>query len=143
MDAIVTRAITCQGRDHIVNVQFWAENLVVVNGHFEPELTLRRLREKLCLTFIFVNQREEGSMCGIKLSPTVTRERPPCVIPFFSMFLRLLKLITLGGTLLSLGSYARCQGLIVSLLICLWLRRVTFAATLQSFCESGEPVHSE
>ena len=41
--------ITCQGRDHIVNVQSGRKNLVIVNVHFEPELTLRRLRERLRL----------------------------------------------------------------------------------------------
>ena len=48
-DAIVTHVITCQGRDHVVNVQSGRRNLVVVNVHFEPELTLGRLRERLRL----------------------------------------------------------------------------------------------
>ena len=48
-DAFVTHVITCQGRDHIVNVQSGQKNLVIVNVHFEPELTLRRLRERLRL----------------------------------------------------------------------------------------------
>ena len=47
-DAIVTHMITCQSRDHIVNVQSDQKNLVIVNVHFEPELTLRNLRERLC-----------------------------------------------------------------------------------------------
>ena len=46
---------------------------------------------------------EKGSMCGIKPSPTVTRERLPCFIPFFHMPSRLLNLTTLGRTHLSLG----------------------------------------
>ena len=45
------------------------------------------------------------------------------------MFSRSLNQNTLGGTPLSLGSYARCQDLIVSLSTCLWLRCVTFIAT--------------
>ena len=32
-DAIVTHVITCQGRDHIVNVRSGRRNLVVVNVH--------------------------------------------------------------------------------------------------------------
>ena len=48
-DAIVTHVIACQGRDHIVNVQSGRKNLVIVNVHFEPELTLRRLRERFRL----------------------------------------------------------------------------------------------
>ena len=129
--------ITCRGRDHIVNVQSGRKNPVIVNVHFEPELTSRRLRERLRLItptlsasswviLISVSQKKEDSMCGTKPSPTVTRERPAL---FHYMSSRLLNLTTLGGTLLSLGSYARCQGLIVPLLTCLWLRRVTFIAT--------------
>ena len=48
-EAIVTHLIACQGRDHIVNMQSGRRSLVIVNVHFEPELTLRRLRERLRL----------------------------------------------------------------------------------------------
>ena len=48
-NAIVTHVITCQRRDHIVNAQSGRKNLVIVNVHFEPVLTLRRLRERLRL----------------------------------------------------------------------------------------------
>ena len=48
--AIVTHVVPCQGRDHIVNIQSGARNLVVVNVHFEPDPTLRSLRERLRLT---------------------------------------------------------------------------------------------
>ena len=68
-------------------------------------------------------------MCGTKPSPTVTRGRPPWFIPSFRMSLRLPNLTTQGGTPLSLGSYARCQGLMVSLSTFLRLRCVTFIAT--------------
>ena len=37
------------GRDHIVNVQLGGRGLVVLNVHFESELTLRSLRERLRL----------------------------------------------------------------------------------------------
>ena len=46
-EAVVTHLITCQGRDHLVNVQSERHNLVVVNVHFEPELTFRQLRGRL------------------------------------------------------------------------------------------------
>ena len=39
--AVLTHVITCQGGDHIVNVRSGRRNLVVVNVHFEPKLTLR------------------------------------------------------------------------------------------------------
>ena len=60
----------------------------------------------------------------------MTRERLPYFIPFFLMSSRLPNLTTLGGVPLSLGVYARCQGLIVSSSTCLWLRRVTSIATV-------------
>ena len=46
-DDVVTHVVTCQGRDHIVNIQSGCRSIVVVNVHFEPELTLRSLRESL------------------------------------------------------------------------------------------------
>ena len=48
-DAVVTHVVTCQGRDQIVNARSGCQILVVVNVHFEPELTLRSLRERLSL----------------------------------------------------------------------------------------------
>ena len=42
-DVVVTHVITCQGRDHIVNVRSGCRNLVVVNVHLEPELTPEEL----------------------------------------------------------------------------------------------------
>ena len=48
-DALVTHVVTCQGPDHIVNIGSGCRSLVVVDAHFEPELTLRRLRERLRL----------------------------------------------------------------------------------------------
>ena len=37
-DALVTHVITCQGRDHIVNVQSGRRNLVVAKAHFELDM---------------------------------------------------------------------------------------------------------
>ena len=45
----MTHLITCQGRDRLVNVQSERHNFVIVNVHFEPELTLRHLRGSLHL----------------------------------------------------------------------------------------------
>ena len=47
--AIVTHLITCQGGDHLVTIHSGGSVLVVVNVHFEPDLTLRSLRERLRL----------------------------------------------------------------------------------------------
>ena len=47
--AIVTHLITCQGRDHLVNVQSGRHNFVIVNVHFEPELSLAQIRGRLHL----------------------------------------------------------------------------------------------
>ena len=48
-DAIVTHVVTCQGRDHLVNIRSGRHSLVIVNVHFEPEPTLRQLRGRLVL----------------------------------------------------------------------------------------------
>ena len=32
----MTHLITCQGRDHVVNIQSGRQSLVIVNVHFEP-----------------------------------------------------------------------------------------------------------
>ena len=48
-EAVVTHLITCQGRDHMVNMQSGRQSLVIVNVHFEPERTLRQLRDRLHL----------------------------------------------------------------------------------------------
>ena len=42
--AIVTHVVTCQSRDHLVNIRSGQHSLVIVNVHFEPELTSRQLR---------------------------------------------------------------------------------------------------
>ena len=150
-DALVTHMITCQGRDHFVNVQYGRQILVIVNVHFEPELTLRQLRERLRLSIRIglriptlwasslvmstsVNQKKEGSTYGTKPSPTVTGERPPCFIPFFHMSSRLLNLATRGGTPQPLGSCALYQGLIAFL----WARcRGPSEDVCISWCTNG------
>ena len=48
-DALVTHVVTCQGRDHLVTIRSERHNLVNVNVHFEPELSLRHLRGRLSL----------------------------------------------------------------------------------------------
>ena len=44
---LLLHVFTCQGRDHLVNIQSGRHSLVVANVHFEPELTLRQLRGRL------------------------------------------------------------------------------------------------
>ena len=46
-EAIVTHVVTSQSRDHLVNIRTGRHSLVIVNLHFEPELTLRQLRGRL------------------------------------------------------------------------------------------------
>ena len=41
-DASVTHVVTCQGRDHLVNIRSGRHSLVIVHVHFEPEFTLRQ-----------------------------------------------------------------------------------------------------
>ena len=59
-DAVVTHVVTFQGRDHIVNVRSGCQSLVIVNVHFEPELTLRSLRERLCLIIPHLPQNPDA-----------------------------------------------------------------------------------
>ena len=88
-----------RGRDHIVNAQSERQNLVIVNVHFELELTLRRLRERLRLITphwpsypnavgilgdFNICEQEEGRFNVWNQTFTVTRERPPGFIPFFA-----------------------------------------------------------
>ena len=46
-NVVVTHEITCQGRKHIVRIRSGECVLVVINVHFEPDLILRDLRERL------------------------------------------------------------------------------------------------
>ena len=45
----MTHVVTCQGSDHLVNIRSGRHSLVIVNVHFEPELTLRQLRGRLSI----------------------------------------------------------------------------------------------
>ena len=63
------------------------------------------------VTSTSVIQKKDDLMSGTRHSPMVTRERLPCSTHFFHMTLKLLNLITRGGTPQPLESYALCQGL--------------------------------
>ena len=145
-DAVVTHVVTCQGCDHI---RSGCRSLVVVNVHFEHELTLRILRERLCLitphwpqypdaiarswvTSVFANHRKKGSMFGIRHSLMEIRGKLPHFTLFFLTFSKLPGLTLQGETLQSMGLYARCPGSIKRLSIFLWLKRVTSIATPMS-----------
>ena len=146
-DAIVTHVITCQGRDHIVNVQSGRRNFVVVNVHFEPELNpeeVTRERRRLITPHWPSYPDAVGRIMGDfniyepvegrfnVWNQTFTDRDTGKAALFHSLFphvLRLLNPTTPGGILLSLELFARCQGLIVSLSTCPWLRRVTSTAT--------------
>ena len=45
--AIITHVTTCQGHDHIVTTRSRGRVLVEVHVHFEPDLVLRDLRQRL------------------------------------------------------------------------------------------------
>ena len=126
-EAIVTYVITCQGRDHLVNIRSGRHNLVIVNVHFEPELTLRQLRGRLRLIqahwpaypngvgvilgdFNICNPEKDDLMFGTSHSPIATQERLLCSILSFHTSLRLPNLITQEETPLPLVSYALFLG---------------------------------
>ena len=124
-EAIVTHLVTCQGRDHLVNIRSGRHNLVIVTVHFEPELTLKQLRGRLCLIHpnrlaypcgvgdFNICDLEEGRFDVWNQSLMATRERLLCSILSFHTSLRLPNLTTLEETLQPLESYALCRGLIV------------------------------
>ena len=83
-EAIVTHLVACHDSDHLVNIQSGGHNLVIVNVHFEPELTLRQLRGRLHLIHPHWPSYPNG--VGIFWDS------------FFHIILRLLNLITREGT---------------------------------------------
>ena len=147
-DAIVTHVVTCQGRDHLVNIRSGQHSLVIVNVHFEPELTSRQLRGRLGLTHPHwpTYPRAVGVILGeFKIgdpeegrfnvwNPTFTDGDPGKTAVFHSFFPYVLEvaqnLSTPGEMPRPLVLYAPCQGLIVSLSIYLWLRHVISTARL-------------
>ena len=155
-EARVTHVVTCQSRDHIVSIRSGGRNLVVVNVHFEPDLTLRSLRERLRLvtpywplypeavgvitgTSIFASQRKEGSMFGIRPSAREIRERLPSSIPFFLVSSKSLSPTLKGETPQPMAQYAHCPGLIEHSSISLWLKLATSTAipTYMRILENG------
>ena len=116
---MVTHVVTFEGGDHTVNIQFGERNLVAINVHFEPDLTLRNLRERLRLVaphWLLLRSpwcdygglqylRARG---GIRPSLTVIRERLPSSIPLCP---KSLSLTLHGETLQSTVLRAHCPGL--------------------------------
>ena len=114
--AIVTHMITCQSRDHLVNIRSGRHNLVIVNVHFEPELTSRQLRGRLRLihphwpaypcgvgVILVIStsaiRKKDDLMFGTSHSPMATREKLLCSILSFATFLRLSNLTSQEETL--------------------------------------------
>ena len=90
----MTQLVTCQGRDHLVNIRSGRHNIVIVNVRCEFELTLRQLRDRLCLIHPYwpaypcgvgVNLiQKDDFLFGTNHFPRATRERLQC---FFLSFL--------------------------------------------------------
>ena len=57
----MTHLITCQGHDHLVNIRSGWHNLVIVNVHFEPAVTLRQLHARLHL----IHPHRPAHPCGV------------------------------------------------------------------------------
>ena len=126
-NAVVTHMVTGQGRDHVVSVQCERKNIVIVNVHFEPELTLRRLRERLRL--IVPHWPSYPNAVGIILgdfniceleegrfnvwNQTFTEGdvgKTAAFLSIFRMFSRLLSLSTPEGMPQPLELYTPCPG---------------------------------
>ena len=137
--AVVTHEITCQGRDHIVNIQSGESVLVVINEHFEPDLILRNLRERLRriafhwprypegFGMIIVDFNSSGS--GTKPSQKVMQENGS--VPHLSHMLLKLRNQTLQGRIPPpMVRYAPYPELTERSSMCPWLRHVISTATL-------------
>ena len=110
----MTNLVTCHGRDHLVNIQSGRHNLVIVNVHFEPELTLTQLRGRsglvhphwpsypngvgIILGDFNICEPEEGRFNVWNQAFTDGDPRKTALFHFFHMFLKLLSLTTRGGT---------------------------------------------
>ena len=125
-EATVTNLATCQGRDHFVNTQSGKHNFVIVNVHFELEVTLRQLRGRLHL----IHPRWPAYPCGVGVilgdfnicdreegrfnvwNQSFNDDDPGKIVVFHSFFLHVF-LISREETFQTLGSYALFQGYIV------------------------------
>ena len=126
----MTHMIICQGRDHIVSIQSGRQSLVIVNVHFEPELTLRRLRERLRL--ITPHWPSYPNAVGIILGDFIICEPEEGRFNVWNQTFTDGDADYTGRDSQPLGSCALYQGLIASLLTYLWLRREIFTATPMS-----------
>ena len=84
------------------------------------------------VTSASVIQKKDDFMSGNQTFTDGDPRKTAMFHSFFQMFLRLLNLITRGGTPQPLGSYAFCQGLNVFKTICLWLKHEIFTVIFTS-----------
>ena len=150
MGAVISHVITCQGRDHFVSIHSGDSILVIVDVHFEPDLTLRSLRERLRLILstwalvtlehlvlwleisTSVNLSKTDSTFGIRLSRMANAGKTAVFHVFFPYVFEIAqpdftrKDVTVNGVLRT------CPELTGYLLIFLWLSHVIFIAILMS-----------
>ena len=135
----MTHLITCQGRDHIVSIQSGRHNLVIVNVHFEPESTLRQLRDRLHLVHPHWPSYSNG--VGVILGdvnicdpePDIHRWWPEkdCHVPLiFPHVLDMAQPDYTRRDSTALGIIRTCRELIVFFSIYLWLKHVMFTVPL-------------
>ena len=134
----MTHVATCQGRDHLVNIRSGRHNLVIVDLHFEPELTLRQLQGRLHIPVVWfpfwaiLCDPEEGRF-NVWNQTNTDGDPPGKTAVFHSFFPYVLEVAQSDNTrknATALGLYAPCQRLIVSLSIYPWLRHVISCARL-------------
>ena len=146
--AVISHVITCQGRDHIVSIHSGDSILVVVNVHFEPDLTLRSLRERLLLIFphwpcypgafgvmagdFNICEPEQGRFNVWNQTFTDGDARKTAVFLFFPHVFEIAQLDFARKDVTVNGVIRTCPELTGYLLIFLWLRHVIFIAILMS-----------
>ena len=146
--AVISHVITCQGRDHTVSIHSGDSILVIVDVHFQADLTLRSLRERLRFFFTFgpvtlghvelwleistsVNLCKADSTFGIRLSRMAMQER----LLFSSFYPYVFEIAQPDFTRKDVtvnGVIRTCPEMTGSLLIFLWQRHVIFVAILMS-----------
>ena len=140
---MVTHVVTCQGRDHIVNIQSGDRNLVITIGHFEADLTLGNPRERLRLitphwplyaeaygSFQYLRARgRKIQLVESDSSQMVMRGKTALFRSFSPTSSKLPSLTSQGETLKPTVLYAHCPGLKGVLSVSFWLKHETSTAT--------------
>ena len=136
----MTHVVTCQGRDHRVNIRCGRHNLVIVL-FTRIGLHIPVVWALFWAISTYVIRKKDDLMFGTKHSPMATRVRHAVFHSFFPYVLEIAQSDFTRETLQPKETYALCQGLIVFFFfffkIYPWLKHVISMALLMSLRSSG------